>query len=597
MEWLDILTATWVQQIVTVLILSGALLFFMKDRWRYDVIALLIMILIMVFGILPHETVLGNFGHPVIIIVGCMFIISQALVRSGFIDGIVARLPFLYTRPFLALLFLITLVTFLSGFINNIGALAMVIPIALIIAKKNRVPVSFFLLPLAFSSHLGGYLTLIGTPRNILISDYRFQATGTSFSMFDFTPVGSMIALTGITFIALYAWHFLPRRSPFEREGIIERVFVTEVSIPQKSILCDLPVKKIKSRMKEAVSLLQVFRNNQIMYFEENSLIHEGDILQISGTEDDLTAFVEKYRLQLHGQRSIEKYVTNHDDNTTLEVVVPSYAKMAGVTWNELSLPERFGTNFIGLFRKSFHHHQLLSNTKIIGNDILLLQGRRESLMSTVEKLGLIPIADSEVNLGRSRTAILTAFIAMGTILLATFTSVPLPILFLCAVAVIIGTNLISLKQAYESIEWPVLVLLAGMITLGMALEVSGTTAILAQGLLLLTEYIGPIWVLAAVLVVSMLLSDFINTTAATVIMAPIAIIIASTLGVSVDPFLMAVAVGVSSAFLTPVGHESNAFVMQKGGYRFSDFTKMGLPLEILIILVSLPMILVVWPF
>lgn len=596
MEWYSILANDWWQQVLIIIILGGALILFMKDRWRYDVISLLVMIVIMGLGIIPYETVLANFGHPVVIIVGCMFIISQALVKSGFIDALATRLPFLYTRPLVALLFLIFAVTIISGFVNNIGALAMVIPIALTIAKKNRTPVAFFLLPLAFASHLGGYLTLIGTPRNILISDYRAEVTGSPFAMFDFLPVGSVVALVGITFIFLYALRFLPHRSPFEKGDDINRVFVTEVRITEKSKLIDLPIKKIRLRMKESISLLQVFRNNQIMYFENDSLIHGDDVIQISGTEDDLTNFIEKNRLELTGQRAVEKYVTNNDDYTTMEVLIPPYARLSGKMWDEINLADRFGTNFIGLFRKSFLNHILLSQTKLIGNDILLLQGRRESLESTVERLGLLPIADSEISLGRSRTALITAIIVTITVTLATLQIAPIPLLFLVAVAVLVGSGLISLKQAYESIEWPVLVLLAGMITLGMALETSGAVNSLAEFLLLLSQYLGPAWILAIVLIVSMLLSDFINTTAATVIMAPIAIIIATTIGVSVDPFLMAVAIGVSSAFLTPVGHESNAFVMQKGGYHFSDFTRMGLPLELLIIATSLPMILYIWP-
>lgn len=596
MEFTTILASDWWQQLLVIIVLGGAMIFLIKDRWRYDVVALLVMIIIMILGILPYETVLANFGHPVVIIVGCMFIISQALVKSGFIDAIVSRLPFLYTKPLLALLFLIVIVTVVSGFINNIGALAMVIPIALTIAKKNRTPVAFFLLPLAFASHLGGYLTLIGTPRNILISDYRAEASGIPFAMFDFLPVGGIIALVGVSFIFLYAWRFLPRQLPFNKGGDSERIFVTEVIVTEKSKLLDLPVKKVRLRMKDSITLLQVFRNNQIMYFEDDSLIHEGDVIQISGTEDDLTNFIEKNRLDLTGQRAIEKFVTNNDNYTTLEVVVPPYSRLSGRVWNDIELPDRFGTNFIGLFRKTFKNHVLLSHTKLVGNDILLLQGRSESLKSTVESLGLIPIADSNISLGRSRTAFVTAIIVSVVILLATIQVAPLPLLFLVTVAVLVGTGLISLKQSYDSIEWPVLVLLAGMISLGMALEVSGAVNSLAEFLLLLSNYVGPIWLLAAVLIISMVLSDFINTTVATVMMAPIAIIIATSIGVSIDPFLMAVAVGVSSAFLTPVGHESNAFVMQKGGYRFSDFTRMGLPLEILIIVTALPMILYIWP-
>ncbi|MFN3188223.1 MAG: SLC13 family permease [Candidatus Paceibacteria bacterium] len=598
---MDISWGTWLlvigwQQFVMLGILGVSLLLFIKDRFRYDVVALLVIIIIILFGILPYETVLANFGHPAIIIVGCMFIISQALVQSGLIDSIVNRLPFLHHRPVLALLVLITIVTIVSGFVNNIGALAMVIPIALHIARKNNTPIAFFLLPLAFASHLGGYLTLIGTPRNILISDFRYNATGSQFEMFDFLPVGIAIALAGITFITIYAWRFLPRTSPHLHGDTILRTYLTEIQITQKSKLADIPVKRCLTKMKDLVQLEKVFRNNAPMYFAPDTLLHEGDVLLVSGTEEDLTAFTEKYRLHLTGQRAIERHVTNADDYLTLEVVVPPYAKIAGKHWNEVSLPQRFGTNFIGIFRRHIPTQTQLADIKIIGNDVLLLQGRRESVMSTTEQLGLIPIADSAPTLGRAPTIFACTAIAGGAITLASFQLVPLSVIFLVAVALLVGSGLISLKQAYDSIEWPVLVLLAGMISLGGALEASGAAGSVANFILLLQNFSSPVLLLSVVLVATMLISDFINTTASAVIMAPIAISVATAIGASVDPFLMAVAIGASSAFLTPVGHESNALVMQKGGYRFSDFTKMGWPLELIIALISVPLLLYFWP-
>jgi di/tricarboxylate transporter len=587
--------ANW-QQFVMLILLGGALMLFIKDRFRYDVVALFAMICIIVLGILPYETVLANFGHPAVIVVGCMFIISQALVQSGLIDSIVNRLPFLHHRPVLALFVLIIIVTAISGFVNNIGALAMVIPIALHIARKNNTPVAFFLLPLAFASHLGGYLTLIGTPRNILISNARDSATGVPFAMFDFLPVGLAIAVVGVIFISLYAWRFLPRVSTHLRGDTIERVYLTEILIDKKSKLADIPVKRLLTKMKDQVVLEKIFRNNAPMYFAPDTLIHEGDVLLIAGTEENLTAFTEKFNVHLTGQRAFERYVTNADDYLTLEVVVPPYARSVGKSWNELPLPFRFGTNFIGIFRRHFHHYTTLADLKILGNDVLLLQGRRESVMSTVEQMGFIPIADSTARLGRTPTILACTAIVSGAVIFASLHVLPLPIIFLVAVAMLVGSNLISLKQAYDSIEWPVLVLLAGMISLGSALEASGAADSVAQFILLLKDFVGPVTLLGVVLIITMLISDFINTTASAVIMAPIAISVATTLEVSLDPFLMAVAIGASSAFLTPVGHESNALVMQKGGYRFSDFTKMGWPLEVLIVVISVPLLLYVWP-
>lgn len=584
------------QQLAMLAVLGIALVLFIKDRFRYDVVALLVMIIIIILGILPYETVLSNFGHPVIIIVGCMFIISQAIVQSGLIDSIVSRLPFLHHRPVLALFVLIVLVTIISGFVNNIGALAMVIPIALYIAKKNNVPVTFFLLPLAFASHLGGYLTLIGTPRNVLISDFRYNATGNSFEMFDFLPVGIAIAIIGIIFITLYTWRFLPRRNQNPNNNTPTRTYLTEILITPKSKLVDTPVKRSLTKMKDLVELKNIFRNNSVMYYASDTLLHEGDILQVSGTEADLTTFVEKYRLELTGQRALERHVTNSDDYLTLEVVVPPYARISGKNWNEVPLPDRFGTNFIGLHRRQINTNIQLDNTKIVANDVLLLQGRSESVMSTVDRLGVIPIADSVAKLGRTTTILGSTAITGGAIALASFQLVPLPVIFLVATALLVGSGLISLKKAYDSIEWPVLVLLAGMLSLGSALQATGTADLVADFILLLQNFSSPVILLAIVLITSMLVSDFINTTASAVIMAPIAVSVAVAIGASVDPFLMAVAIGASSAFLTPVGHESNAFAMQRGGYRFADFVKMGWPLELLIVIISLPLLLYFWP-
>ncbi len=596
MDSLAFFDTAWYQQTAILLLLGTGLIMFIKDRFRYDVVALFLMIGVVVLGLIPYEDALANFGHPAVIIVATMFIMSSALVYSGIVDLVVSRISFLHHRPLLSLFCLIVSVALLSGFLDNIGALAVVMPIALHLAHKGGTPVSFFLLPIAFASHLGGYLTLIGTPRNILISEYREEATGVPFSMFDFTYVGGAIAIAGIIFIMLYAYRFYPRKSTTHNEGEKERDYLTEVSLSQNAKVVNLSVAKFHTKTKDLVSLVTIFRNNTPLVFTEETTLHEDDVLCLRGGEEALTLIIEKFKLNLTGLRALEKNVTNADDYTSLEVIVPPYAKIVNHSWDEIRLQDRFGTNFIGLFRRNFIPKQPLSQTKIHGNDILLLQGRTDSVMSTVQTFSLLPLANSSVHLGRTTTILATLTIVVSSIVVATISTIPLPIVFLLAVALLIGCNLISLKAAYDSIDWPVLVLIAGMITLGDGLVASGAAESLSQGILALSDTVSPVAILTIVLVASMLVSDFINTTASAVIMGPIAVLIATGIGVSVDPFLIAVAIGASSAFLTPVGHESNALVMQKGGYRFSDFTKIGLPLELIIIAVSIPLILVVWP-
>lgn len=596
MDSLTFLDTAWYQQTAILLLLGVGLIMFIKDRFRYDVVALFLMIAIIVLGIIPYEEALANFGHPAVVIVGAMFIMSNALVYSGIIDLIVSRISFLHGRPVISLFCLIVLVALISGFVNNIGALAMVMPIALHLAQKSNTPIAFYLLPIAFASHLGGYLTLIGTPRNILISDYREAATGVPFTMFDFTYVGGAIAIAGIIFITLYAWKFFPRKNASGTNNLIVRDYVTEVSLTNDSKVLNLNVAKFHTKVKDQVTLVNIFRNNTPLAFTDATLMHEDDVLCLRGSEESLSLIIEKFKLHLTGLRALERHVTNADDYISLEVLVPPYAKITNRSWDEIRLQDRFGTNFIGLFRRNFNPLQPLAQTKIHGNDILLLQGRTESVMSTVNAFSLLPLANSTAHLGRTTTILATLTIVLGAIVVATFSVIPLPIVFLLAVALLIGTNLISLRAAYDSIDWPVLMLIAGMITLGDGLVASGAAESLSSGILALSETLSPVAILVVVLVASMLMSDFINTTASAVIMGPIAVLIATGIGVSVDPFLIAVAIGASSAFLTPVGHESNALVMQKGGYRFSDFTKIGLPLELIIIAVSIPLILIVWP-
>jgi di/tricarboxylate transporter len=596
MNFFDIFAEPWYQQSAALFILFIGLILFMKNRYRYDVVALFIMIATIVLGILPYEDALANFGHHAVIIVGSMFIMSQALVQSGIVDLIVGRISFLVNRPVLALAFLVVVVTLISGFVNNIGALAMVMPIAIHLAHKSGTPIAFYLLPMAFASHLGGFLTLIGTPRNILVSDFRAEAVGTGFQMFDFLPVGGVIALVGAIFLVIFTWLFQPRTRTNHYTDDGERTYLTEVMLRPNSALVHKTVKQFHTLAKKQVTIVSIFRNRTPLSYADDTLLHEDDIICLKGTEEALAMVTKKYLLQLTGLRALEQFVTNEDDHISIEVVVPLYAKIVGKTWNEISFKDRFGTNFIGLFRPNFTPTNVLSETKLRGNDIILLHGRRESVMEMIHTFALLPIANTSLQLGKPTTVLATFGIIGSAIAIATLQIAPLVVIFLVAVMALIGFNLISLRSAYESVDWPVLVLLAGMITLGDALIASGTAATLSQGILQLSTMVNPIAILILVIVTTTLMSDYINTTAAAVIMAPVAILIAESLGASVDPFLIAVAIGAGCAFQTPVGHESNALVMQKGGYSFRDFIKIGLPLEILIIAISIPLILIVWP-
>ena len=587
------------QQIIVLAILGTALIFFVKDRWRYDVVALLVMVAVVITGVLPYVDAFANFGHPAVIVVASMFVLSRAMVQSGIVDATVGRMSFLYHRPMVALGVLVCLVAVLSAFVNNVGALAMVLPIAIHMARKSDTPVAIFLLPLAFASHLGGFLTLIGTPRNLLISDFREQATGVGYAMFDFFAVGSVLAVVGVLFLVLVAWRFIPVREQSTATDRVARVYTTEVVIPPASKVLPYTVGELQVKYENAIQFVRLFRDGNELPVSESTCFAPDDHVIIQAEVELLNQFVESFKLVLSGLRSREWHVTSDDDHTTVEAIVPPYSQAVGRSWYSFPIQTRFGTNFIALSRPEHAPALPLDAIMLQSGDVLLLRGRLGSVQDSMTALGLLAIDsknEHEIGLGRPRTAIATVLILIATVALASFNVLPLALVFLLAAILVILFDLVSLRQAYESINPSVLVMLAGMLTLGVALQESGAADSLATFMLSLDSVLGPAALLVLTLLVSMFLSDFMNATASVVVMGPVSIMLATSLGASIDPFLMAVAVGASCAFLTPVGHESNALVMKRGGYNFQDYIRIGLPLEILIAIVTIPAILYFWP-
>lgn len=596
MDWLSILATPYFKQVLVLCTLALGLTLFIKGRIRYDVVSLLLIIIIIAFGILTPNEAFANFGHPAIIIVASMFVMGEALVRSGVVDAITGRLGFLYTRPMIGLGVLVIVVTLLSSFVNNAGALAIVAPVAVHLARKSRTSIALFLLPLAFASHLGGFMTLIGTPRNIIISDFRADVTGTPFAMFDFLPVGGLVALAGVLFLIIISWRMIPQRKSVENEPELTRSYLTEVTVPPHSHLITVTIERFEEMCSQSIKVIGIHRDSQDLQPISTLEIDENDRLLLQGEIEALTFHTERLHLGLTGMRAKEGYVTNEDEQITMEVLVPTYARIIGQNWNDIALRERFGVNFIGISRRNNEIASEIDSVRFWPNDFLLLHGRRDSIEHTIQTLRLMAIANSEVPLGRTLRIVSVLAILGSSIAIATLNIFPLAVIFLITSVILVLFNLVSLRQAYESIDQTVLILLAGMITLGEALQRSGAAETIAHTALQFGDVLGPVIMLCVILLFTIFLSDFMNTTASAVTMAPIAILIAQNLNVSVDTFLMAVAIGASCAFLTPIGHESNAMVMKQGGYTFKDYFKVGLPLELIIISTSIPLILHFWP-
>jgi len=585
-------------QIFLLCLLGTVLVLFIWGRWRYDVVAVGAMLLVAVTGIMPPQDVFLGFGHPATLTVAMVLIISRGLLNSGVIDLLAERVlrPLGSTTGQIGLMSLVA--SGLSSLMNNVGALALLMPAAVRSAAKAKRSPAVILMPLSFASILGGMLTLIGTPPNIIVAEFRSEVSGSPFAMFDFTPVGGAVALTGVLFVSIVGWRLIPRKrrarlSASELFRIED--YVTEAVVPEKSPLVGRRLSEVDDEAGEKdADLLGVIRNERRLDMRAGGRTFQADdVALIEAAPEALDSILHDWGLEAVGVENDEERPSGL---TLIEAVVPSRSLLLGRSAASLRLRRRYDVNLLAVSRASEPFRGRLRSFQFRTGDVVLLEGDPANLPEAVADLGLLPLAERDLRVGRPRRAFLAGGLFLLAIALASLGVLSLPVALGCAALAMILAGLVPVREIYDHIDWPVIVLLGAMIPVGQALEISGTTAKIASGLVSVSAGLPPAVLLALILVVTMTLSDVINNAATAVVMAPIALTIAQQLGVNPDAFLMAVAIGASSAFLTPIGHQNNALILGPGGYRFGDYWRMGLPLEVLIVLVAVPMLLVVWP-
>tara|TARA_A100001037_G_scaffold292813_1_gene308627 strand:+ start:17529 stop:19307 length:1779 start_codon:yes stop_codon:yes gene_type:complete len=589
-----------VDQITAFSVIGGALVLFAWGRWRYDLVALVALLVVVSAGLVPARDAFAGFAHPAVVTVAAVLVISRALRNAGIIDLVVSILSALPGREMGQLVAQSGTVGVLSAFMNNVGAMALMLPVALRTAYREGYPPAKILMPLAFSSLLGGLVTLIGTPPNVIIATFRAEAMGEAFHMFDFAPVGLPIAIVGLAFVTLVGWRLIPteRRGRPDTDSLF-RIdgYVTEARVPEGSPVVDETVRQVEDNSDHAVTIAGIIRGKQRSLIPSNrERARVGDIFILEGDPTDLKSFIDDVGLDLVGLDHPAIEDLKSDDVGIVEAVVTPGSRLIGRTATSSRLRARYVVNLLAIARHGQPIRRRIVDVSLKSGDVLLLQGLTESLPDVLQRLGCLPLAERSLQIARPRRLILAAGMFGAAIASTLVGLLPVHIAFTIAVAVLVLTNVISLTEMYEAIDWPILVLLGAMIPVGAALETTGGAALVAQSLVTLTGGLGPIWALAILLVGTMFISDVINNNATAVLMAPIALGVANGLGVNPDSFLMAIAVGASCAFLTPIGHQSNTLVMEPGGYRFGDYWRMGLPLELIIAAVGVPMILLIWP-
>ena len=586
-------------QTVLFLILGAVFGFLLWGRVRYDLVAFGALVVAVIAGAVPSGVAFSGFGHPATVIVALVLIVSRGLSNSGAVE-LLARYVVSSTRPLVVHIGLMSGVgAVLSAVMNNVAALALLMPIDSEAANRAQRGPGLTLMPLSFATILGGMVTLIGTPTNIVIATFRGDALGEPFAMFDFAAVGGVVALVGIIFVTVVGWRLLPkaRRQRNSRQELQDLSgYVAEAVVLESTGLLGEPLRELYPLAEEHdIAVLGMVRGGQrLPGTARRESLRSGDLIVVEGAAAAIDAFIGASGLEHAGRNDQIELLGK--SQVLMEAVVQDGARIAGRSARDVRLAYRHGAMLLGVARQGQPFRERVRKLSIRAGDVLLLSGPEDRMLDIIAWLGCLPLAERGLRLLQRRKAGLAIGLFAIAILSASTGLVYLPVALAAAAAIYVVLGLVPASEVYESVEWPVIVLLACLIPIGGAFESSGCTALIVNAVLGWTEGMPIVLVVVLLMLITMTLSDVLNNVATALIAAPIALELANRLEVNPDPLLMAVAVAASCAFLTPIGHKNNTIIMGPGGYRFGDYWRMGLPLEILVVVVSVPMILLVWP-
>jgi len=642
------------EQLTILVILVATVAMFLWGRWRHDMVAMGALLACVVTGLVPIDGAFAGFGHPAVITVACVLVLSHGLHNSGAVDVLTRAVIPTQAGPTLTIAALTGLAALLSGFMNNVGALALLMPVAIQVASRQSLPPGRVLMPLAFGSILGGMTTLVGTPPNLIVSGFREQTGMSGFGMFDFTPVGLAVSAGGVAFVALIGWRLVPARERAGVETFETAAYLTEARIPEGSKADGMTLLALELALEQAgAQVVGLVRNEvRVTAPSANRRVRAGDILVIEAEVEALAEALAGLGLKLeesrrppkeeeqtesgdlarapqdpaapdeagHGESKQEESKQEEskpgeskqdeakqdeakrekgraDEIDLMELAVLPGAAIAGRSASDIELRTRHGINLLALSRQGRRSTARLRTTPIRAGDVLLMQGPPETLMQFASWAGCVPLAERSLRIPSRRKAITASAIMVFSIAAAALGLLSAAVSFAAGVLASMVLRTVPPRQVYEAVDWPVVVLLAALIPVAGAMESTGAADLIARFLLDGVARGDPVIALALILVVTMTLSDLMNNAATAAVMCPIALGAAGQLGAHPDSFLMAVAIGASCAFLTPIGHQNNTLILGPGGLRFGDYWRLGLPLEILVVAISIPMLRLVWPF
>lgn len=598
-----------VSQIEILMVLLATVVLFLWGRWRHDLVALAALMACVVLGLVSADQAFLGFGHPAVITVACVLILSRGLQNTGAVDRLTEWLLPKGVGLISGIAALAGLGALLSAFMNNVGAMALLLPVALQLSKRFDMAPSRILMPLAFGTILGGMTTLIGTPPNLIVSGFRDAAGSGDFGMFDFSAVGGAVALSGLAFIVLVGWRLVPAREKGSADDFDTGAYLAEARVREDSSTIGKTLLQADTAIdREGAQIVGLIRDDVRLYGPNpRRRIRSGDTLIIEAEPEDLSKVISDLQLSLgEAEKSTdEKTVLQEQEDAEekssgpmvlKELVVMPGSELIGRSSGGSKLNERYAISVLAVSRQGKRTVRRVKTMRFVAGDLLLMQGPPEALAKFINDHQLVPLAHRDIRLPRPGKAITATAIMVLAIGVAATGLLPASASFAIGVLLMGVFGIIPPRDLYAAVDWPVIVLLASLIPVAGAMASTGTADLLANALLNELAQGAPVIAMVLLLVVTMTMSDFMNNAATAAVMCPIALSGAQQLGVSADPFLMAVAIGASCAFLTPIGHQNNTLILGPGGLKFGDYWRLGLPMEILVVAVSIPMLLLVWP-
>jgi di/tricarboxylate transporter len=596
--------------IVFAILISGITLFILQ-RIRYDIVAALMLLAVGLAGILSFEELFSGFASPAVITVAAALVIAKGLENSGLLDRVEEYLLRFESRPMLPFLLLLTMVAIVSGFINNIAALAITLPIALSLSHRLKLEPSKMLIPLAYASVIGGSITLIGTPSNILIGTIAREELGRQLDIFEFIPVGLPLIVVFLAVFLIMGKYVLPKRTtPYAGERFELPKYITELTVTEKSKFSGNSIGQLEKEYDWTIDVVRIIRGSRETETPySNTRIMVGDVLVIRTEAEELENIVKGTGLEIRKksdeekekEKAIEKEKNKEQEKKgkelkVVEVVVLPDSALINKTAKQMYIRDRFNVTLLGIARHGSTITKRVAEIRIKLGDVLLLEAAEADLQNVFEELKCAPLRTRGISLHARAPPVLTLLIAGVSIALSAFNILPIEVgLSIGAVGMLV-LRCIDIKEAYNAIQWPILVLIGALIPFGTAMQKTGADRFIAEQI----SNVGatdPIVALVVIFIVTTLLSNVINNVAAAVFMAPVALQLSEILSISGFPMLMAVAFAAAVPYLTPISHQSNLLVMEAGGYKFTDYIRLGAPLTVVTAIVVLLLVPIFWPF